>query len=315
MNRQEEKVSSRDKSSRICSRDSNIGGQAVIEGVMMRSPQCVTVAIRKNNGEILVKKELYVPLVKKYKYLNIPIVRGAIALIESLYLGMKALTFSADQAMEDELEEGKVEKKEKTRKEKVFMSLWLTLTLLLGVALALFIFFYLPLLLTDLLKIENRILFNLTSGVIRLGIFFVYIWAITFWKSMRRIFEYHGAEHKSIFALEAGEKLTAENAYKYSTHHPRCGTSFLLIVMVVSILIFMFLPRPHTISERLLRLAFVPLIAGISYELIKLSGKKRNSRLAAILIAPGLFLQKITTKEPDGEQLEVALTALRKCLE
>jgi uncharacterized protein YqhQ len=168
--------------------------------------------------------------------------------------------------------------------------------------------------LAGLLPIEHRVLFNLTSSVIRLGIFFAYLWAITLWRSMQRIFEYHGAEHKSLFALEAGEPLTVEHIQKYSTHHPRCGTSFLLIVMIVSVLVFMFLPRPTSVAERLIRLAFVPLIGGVSYKLIKLSGKKRGSRIARILIAPGLFLQRITTREPDEAQLQVALTALQKCL-
>ncbi len=299
-----------------------VGGQAVIEGVMMRSPESVTVAIRKNDGQIVVKKESYIALSKRYKLLNLPIIRGAVVLIESLYLGIKALSFSAEEAMEEESppkkESGKAKiaasTGETVKKEKIFTTLWLILSLLMGFALALLIFFYLPLILTGLTGVKGGFLFNLIDGFIRITFFLIYVWAISLWKSMRRIFEYHGAEHKSIFTFEAGKDLTVENAKKYSTRHPGCGTSFLLIVMLVSILVFMFLGRPHTISDRLTRLLFVPLIAGISYELTKLSRKKRKNRIVKMLIVPGLWLQKITTKEPDEAQLKVALAALKSAL-
>lgn len=319
-----------------------VGGQAVIEGVMMRSPKSVTVAIRKNDGQIVVKKEPYIALSKRYRLLSIPIIRGAAVLIESLYLGIKALNFSAEEAMKEENSLKKeservkaatstgeaVEKKnlgketekktleaKKEKKEKIFTTLWLVLSLLIGFALALLIFFYLPLILTGLTGVKGGFLFNLIDGLIRITFFLIYIWLISLWKSMRRVFEYHGAEHKSIFTFEAGKDLTVENAKKYSTHHPGCGTSFLLIVMIVSILVFMFLGRPQTISDRFTRLLFVPLIAGISYELTKLSRKKRKNRIVEILIVPGLWLQKITTKEPDEAELEVALAALKSALE
>lgn len=299
-----------------------VGGQAVIEGVMMRSPESVTVAIRKNDGQIVVKKEPYIALSKRYKLLNLPIIRGAVVLIESLYLGIKALSFSAEEAMEEESppkkESGKAKiaasAGETVKKEKIFTTLWLILSLLMGFALAFLIFFYLPLILTGLTGVKGGFLFNLIDGLIRITFFLIYIWVISLWKSMRRIFEYHGAEHKSIFTFEAGKDLTVENAKKYSTRHPGCGTSFLLIVMVMSILVFMFLGRPHTISDRLTRLLFVPLIAGISYELTKLSRKKRGNRIVKMLIAPGLWLQRITTKEPDEAQLKVALAALKSAL-
>ena len=203
----------------------------------------------------------------------------------------------------------------KKKKRGIFVTFWLIFSLLLGFALALFIFFYLPLVLVELTGVKGGFLFNLIDGLIRISFFIIYIWAISLWKSMRRVFEYHGAEHKSIFTFEAGEDLTPENTKKYSTHHPGCGTSFLLIVMVISILVFMFLGRPHGISGRLMRLPFVPLIGGISYELTRLSRKKRNSKIVKILIAPGLWLQKITTKEPDEKQLEVAIAALKSALE
>ncbi|MCD6318234.1 DUF1385 domain-containing protein [Candidatus Aerophobetes bacterium] len=290
-----------------------VGGQAVIEGVMMRSPEYVSVAVRKANGEILVKRDPYVSLLKRYKFLNIPIVRGVVVLIETLYIGIKTLTFSADVAIQEEDEEV-VANPKKEKKREIFTTLWLILTVFLGVALALLLFFYLPLILTGFLKIQQGFLFTLIEGLIRITIFFIYLWLITQWKSMRRIFEYHGAEHKSIFTLEAGEELIPENARKYSTHHPRCGTNFLLIVMIVSIAVFIFFPRPYTLMDRLIRFLFVPLIAGISYELIKICGKKRNNKLVRALAAPGLWLQRLTTKEPDDEQLQVAIAALKSSL-
>jgi len=288
----------------------------------MRSPYAVAVAVRKSNGEIVVKKHSFVPLTKRYKFLNLPIIRGAIALAETLYTGIKALTFSADiAAQEEEEENGKVDENSKkddttkSKKEQVLTTLWLALSIALGAFLALFLFFYLPLLLTDLMGVKEGYLFNIVDGIIRISIFLAYIWLITIWKSMRRIFEYHGAEHKSIFALEKGDELTVENIRKYSTHHPRCGTSFLLIVMLVSIAVFIFLGRPHTIQERLIRLLYVPLIAGISYEIIKFSGKKSTNPLVRALTVPGLWLQRMTTKEPDDKQLEVAIVALKSSLE
>ena len=299
----------------VSTRKFQVGGQAVIEGVMMRSPKSFTVAIRKSNGQIMIKKEPYIALTERFKFLKIPIIRGAVVLIESLYLGIKALSFSAEEAMEEENPETKTLDAQKEKKEETFVTLWLILSLLMGFSLALFIFFYLPLILVELIGVKGGFLFNLIDGLIRITFFLIYIWAISLWKSMKRVFEYHGAEHKSIFAFEAGEDLTPENIKKYSTHHPACGTSFLLIVMVVSILVFMFLGRPHTISERLTRLLFVPLIAGISYEFTRLSRKRRNSKIVKILTTPGLWLQKITAKEPDEKQLKVAIAALKSVLE
>lgn len=292
-----------------------VGGQAVIEGVMMRSPKAFTVAIRKSNGKIVIKKKSYIALTERFRFLKIPIIRGAVVLIESLYLGIRALSFSAEEAMDEENPETKTLGSKKEKKEGIFVTLWLILSLLMGFALALFIFFYLPLVLVELTGVKGGFLFNLIDGLIRITFFLIYIWAISLWKSMRRVFEYHGAEHKSIFTFEAGEELTPKNTQKYSTRHPGCGTSFLLIVMVISILVFMFLGRPHGISGRLTRLLFVPLIGGISYELTRLSRKKKNSKIVKILITPGLWLQKITTKEPDEKQLEVAIAALKSALE
>ncbi len=292
-----------------------IGGQAVIEGVMMRSPKFLTIALRRADGGILVKKNPYIALTKRKRWLNIPIVRGAIVLVESLYLGLKALTFSADQAMEEKVTEATSQADYEIKSMgKAFGTLWPILMVIVGVSLGMGLFFYLPLIITDFLGVKGGILFNLVDGMVRIGIFLVYIWAIGLWKETRRIFEYHGAEHKSIATFEVGEELTINNARRHTTVHARCGTSFLVVVMIVSIGIFIFLGKPTTIAERLTRFLFIPLIAGISYEIIKVSSHSGN-RLIQLLVKPGLWLQKITTREPDDGQLEVAIMALKESLE
>lgn len=295
-----------------------VGGQAVIEGVMMRSQDTYSVAVRRTDGTIYVRKQPYTSFVKRHKVLSLPILRGAIVLIESLVLGVKALTFSGDVAMEDE-EQNKAEPKSKSKsrhnEEKGWLAkLWLAGTVLFSFALGLFLFFYVPLILTDLLGAETGFWFNLVDGIIRLAIFLLYLLAITMMKDIRRIFEYHGAEHKSIFSFESREPLTPGEAKRQSRFHPRCGTSFLLIVMLVSIFVFMFLGKPDDVGERLIRLAFIPLIGGLSYELIRLSDKGFKSGLWRPFILPGLWLQRLTTKEPDESQLEVAIVALKCAL-
>jgi uncharacterized protein YqhQ len=286
----------------------DIGGQAVIEGVMMRAPQKIAIAVRKPNGQIALKEELFVSLSKKVKLLGLPFIRGMIALIETAVLGVKAITYSADMAVQDEKDDAG------GKGGKTFSTAWLVGTVIVALGFGFLIFFYIPLLITDLFGFESGFLFNLVDGVIRLIVLLLYIWLISRWKEIRRIFEYHGAEHKSIFAYEAGQPLTVESVRAYTTHHPRCGTSFLLIVVGVSIVVFLFLGRPDNLGERLIRFLFVPLIGGISYELIKLSGKKHQSRIARFFLAPGLWLQRITTQEPSDDQLEVALTALKNVL-
>lgn len=280
----------------------NVGGQAVIEGVMMRSPDRVAVAVRRPDGKIILKTEPYVSYTKRNKVWNLPIIRGAIVLIESMVLGIKALTFSGDIAAADI--------NDKRDEKKGTKNIWLGLTLIFSLAVGLLLFFYLPLVLTDLLGAKTGFWFNVVDGILRLVIFLLYLSIITLWKDIQRVFQYHGAEHKSIFAFEDGKALTIENSKTYKPFHPRCGTSFILMVLIVSIFIFMFLGRPDSISDRLLRLAFVPLIGGVSYELIKLSDKKKNNPFVRICVAPGLWLQKITAREPDESMLEVALVAL-----
>jgi uncharacterized protein YqhQ len=273
-----------------------VGGQAVIEGVMMRSPEFVTVAVRKPNGKITLKKKKYISFTKRMKFFGWPLIRGGVILIESLVLGINALNFSADIAMSElETEKGK-QKSKKKRSSNFKSNMSIVLTMLVAFGLGLLIFFYLPLLLTEITGVQSGILFNIIDGVIRLLFFLVYLGLISQWKEIRRIFEYHGAEHKSIFAYEQGQPLT------------------LKVVMLVSIIVFMFLGRPEDWQDRLIRFLFIPVIGGISYEIIRLSGTKFGSKLGHILVAPGLWLQRITTKEPDDDQLDVALVALKSAL-
>ncbi|MHB8174429.1 MAG: DUF1385 domain-containing protein, partial [Nitrospirota bacterium] len=304
----------------------NVGGQAVIEGVMMRAPRTMTVAVRAPSGEILLKKDALRLMADKWKFMKWPILRGTIALFSSLALGMKALNFSANCAMEEiktgvgkgdgqETGAGKKEKKPMTD-----LAVGLTMALSLGLGLALF--FYLPLFITQGLKNvmpitqSSSLMFNLVDGVVRISLFLLYIFAISRMKDIRRVFEYHGAEHKVIYAYESGEPLTVDNARKYSTLHPRCGTSFLLIVMVLSILVFSFVPKSAPFYMKALsRVVLIPVIAGLSYEFIKFSSKKKDNAVIKALVAPGLWLQKLTTREPSDDQLEVAVRALTEAID
>ena len=287
---------------------SSIGGQAVIEGVMMRSPTQYATAVRTPQGRIVIQKTPFTSVVRRFKILNVPVLRGAFGLVETLYIGIQSLTFSASQAVD----ENEPRKKKKGR---LGTSVALAGSVVMALGLGLLLFFYIPLLLTEVLGFENGIVFNLVDGVFRLAVFLLYILAISRWKEMRRVFQYHGAEHMTIYAFESGEELTTENAKKYSTCHPRCGTSFLIVVMLVSILVFVFLGRPQTIGDRLLRFALIPLIAGISFEFIKLSAKRTFANWFKPAMWPGLALQRITTKPPTDDMLEVAIAALDACLD
>ncbi|MGC8767812.1 DUF1385 domain-containing protein [Calditerrivibrio sp.] len=284
----------------------NIGGQAVIEGVMMRAPSKFVIAVRRPDNQIVVqKKDIKIDANKFFKK---PFIRGLIGLYDALILGIQALNFSAHHA----LGEGE----EKLSFKEIFF------TLLFGFGLGIGLFLFLPLLLTDLLKLifplieRSFLVYNLVDGIIRVIFFILYIYIISFFKDVKRVFQYHGAEHKSIFTFESGKELTVENARQMSRFHPRCGTSFLLIVMIVSIFVFTLIPKDsHFLIKFLSRIVFVPVIAGISYEILKLSAKFQNNILVKILIAPGLWLQKLTTKEPDDSQLEVALISIKEALE
>jgi uncharacterized protein YqhQ len=284
----------------------NIGGQAVIEGVMMKSPSGWSVAVRGPNGDINVKRERTGQLAGFFK---LPVVRGSVALFQALLIGIRALEFSGNVAYQ----------KEDSDKPLSAQTMFFSITAAIVLAAALFIL--LPLLLTKLMGnvlhdiAHNSLLFNFVDGVIRVFIFLSYVFAIGLWKEMRRVYEYHGAEHKVIYAYEAGESLTVENARKYKPYHPRCGTSFLLIVMVISIIIFSFIPQQWTfMSKAASRLILIPLVAGISYEMLKFSAKMKNNPVIGLMVFPGLLLQRMTVREPDESQIEVALAAMSDVL-
>jgi uncharacterized protein YqhQ len=290
----------------------NIGGQAVIEGVMMRAPRSVAIAVRRANGEIVVKRDMVIPLSERFPVVKLPIVRGAVALFSSLITGIKALNFSANEAMVEE----KVEEKNEE------LSSWaMAGTMAIAFGFGILLFFILPLYVTKLLTqlaviSDNNIVFNLVDGVIRVAVFLLYIWSISRMKDIQRVFQYHGAEHKSIFAFEAGDELTVANVRGYSRLHPRCGTSFLLIVMLVSIVIFSLIPKLWPFYMKAgARIVLLPLIAGVSYEFLKWSAQNDHSPLVKLIIAPGLALQRLTTREPDDSQLEVAIRSMQEALE
>lgn len=287
----------------------DVGGQAVIEGVMMRSPSGISVAVRRKDGTILVKNDAYISLAKRFKFFKLPFIRGGIILLESLFLGVKTLSWSSKVAINDEQDDGKDNKNIE-----VTSNIITIVTVIFGLGAGIGLFFYLPLFLTDLIGLTSGFYFNLVDSLIRIAIFIGYILLISRWEEVRRVFQYHGAEHKSIFAYENGEELSIENVNNYGTHHPRCGTSFLVIVIMVSFLVFLFLGRPDTIGEKLIRFLFIPVIGGLSYEFIKLADKKKHNKILRHIISPGLWLQKITTQEPDEKQLKVGIIALKSAL-
>jgi uncharacterized protein YqhQ len=271
-----------------------IGGQAVIEGVLMKNDDKVAIAVRRPNKQIALKKERMHPLSKKLKFLAWPFFRGTVNLVETLVMGIHALNYSASQAVEGEDE--KISKSE------------FAFTTILAVVIAVGIFIILPLYLTKLTK-TTGVMFNLIDGVIRIALFLIYILAISAMKDVRRLFQYHGAEHKTVNCYESGEKITPANVKKYSTLHRRCGTTFLLIVFVISIIVFSFVTSDKMWVKFVARILLLPVIAGLSYEILKLGAKYPHNFLLNILVYPGLGLQKITTREPDKRQIEVAIKA------
>jgi len=288
--------------------DLAVGGQALIEGVMMRSPSYMAMAVRTPDGRIVVRKKIFNSIMKKLPFLNIPVLRGGIHLIESMGLGIDALMFSADQATsEDRID---------TQKTSLKDTLMMWGTVVVSFAMSLGLFFYVPILLTDLVVGEGAgsLVWNVVDGIIRVAMFILYLLAVSKLPDMARVFEYHGAEHKSIHAFENGKSLDADGARPFTTLHPRCGTSFLFFVMLISILVFALVGRPEDILDRLQRIAFVPVIGGLAYEAIKLSGKYAKLWFLKPVILPGLLLQKITTSEPDDEQLTEGMAALRAVL-
>ena len=305
--------------------DLNVGGQAVIEGVMMRSKDRVATAVRIPNGEIIVKTEDYRSLATRYKLLNLPILRGAVAFVEMLLIGIRTLNFSAEVAVK-EVEKEEAEKKGKVYSEKKGKqgALYLAMTAAFALGLGIAIFFFLPLAIANFLDVHKEAVgFNLIAGGIRLTMFVLYVASLSFIGEFKRIFQYHGAEHKSIYALEMGDELTPERAACHTRFHPRCGTSFILIVALIAILIYavsdtlyqVWVGHPPALLVRFaIHFSLLPFVAGSSFELLKLSGKTRENALTKTLIQPGLWLQKITTKEPSPDQLEVAIAALEAAL-
>jgi uncharacterized protein YqhQ len=284
----------------------SVGGQAVIEGVMMRSPTYYATAVRTPQGTIVIQKNRFVALTHRFKFLNIPIVRGAINLVEMMWIGIQSLSYSASQAAEDS---------DPKPKQTMATNLSILGSVVFALGVGFLLFFYLPLWLTERFGIESSLVFNLVDGAFRLIIFLAYLFAIAQWKEMKRVFQYHGAEHKTIYAFENGQDLTVANARPYTTLHPRCGTSFLLVVMLVSIFVFALLGKPETWGDRLVRFAMIPVIGGIAFEFIRLSAKEKFARFMRPAIWPGLTLQKVTTSEPSDDMLEVAIAALVACLD
>ncbi len=295
----------------------SIGGQAVLEGVMMRGPKEIAVAVRKSSGEIIVDKKPVSSILQKNKFLKLPIIRGIVSFIESMVLGVRTLMFSAelyDLEEEDPTYQPSkfdewLEKVFKNKDAVIYTSVVLALILAMG------LFVLLPAFITKYTTalIPNDVVRSLIEGVVRMTIFVLYIWLVSRTKDIQRVFEYHGAEHKTIACYEHGEELTVENVKKYSRLHPRCGTSFLIEVMIISVIVFSFLSWDSLPIRILSKLALMPFVAGFAYELIKLAGRCDN-KFVQIINKPGMWLQKLTTREPDGEQIEVAIRSLTEVI-
>jgi uncharacterized protein YqhQ len=278
-----------------------VGGQAVIEGVMMRSKHHWSLAVRRPDKTISTKIFKNSSLTVNNKFLGFIFVRGVVNLIESMALGFKALSYSVNESTEEDIQFSKKE---------------MTIAIIIAIAFSVGVFFVAPTLIGRSFSnyFPNTILYNLMEGLVRIGLFLAYILIVSQLKDIKRIFQYHGAEHKTIQAYENGEAIKLENVKKYTTVHVRCGTSFLLIVMVVAIVIFAFLGRPPLLLRILYRVLLIPVVAGISYELIKLAGKYSKYKIVNILFYPGLLLQKVTTREPDDSQIEVAMSSFTRVI-
>ncbi|MBN2285484.1 MAG: DUF1385 domain-containing protein [Tissierellales bacterium] len=292
----------------------SIGGQALIEGIMMRGPHKIATAVRKPDGEITIRTQNINPVFKS-KVLKLPIIRGSFALIEAMLVGVKELMYSAEFYGED-LEEDAFDKiirkifKGKADQVIIYFSVIFALLISVGA------FIILPSLVANFIRpvVGNSFLLNLTEGLIRVGLFTLYIYMISKMEDIRRVFMYHGAEHKTIYAYENGDELTVENASRYITLHPRCGTSFIVNVLIISIIVFSFFGWPNPWMRILVRLFMLPVIAGLSYEINRFIGKNEKSTLAHWLSIPGFQFQKLTTKEPTPDMLEVAIAALKEVI-
>jgi len=292
-----------------------VGGQAVLEGVMMRSPHAWGIAVRKPSGEIVTHSEPLERPSEQHKWMGWPVVRGVITLGHAMKLGFRALKFSANAA----LEEIPVSDKDGEPGKKIEISGWMAgLNMAFSVAFFIFMYKYLPLLATTELKRVNPVfgqqfVFNLVDGLIRIAMFLLFVWGVSLWKDIRRVYEYHGAEHKTVFAFENGDPLETSAVQKYSTYHPRCGTSFLMTVMILSMFVYMAIPVQTFWARFGIRIALLPVIAGVSYEIIRYAARHRGS-LFALMTAPGLWLQRITTKPPDDREVECAIVALDEAM-
>ena len=287
--------------------NSAIGGQAVLEGVMMRGPSNWALAVRKPDGEIAEVNQPIRSVMARHWFFRLPVVRGVIALGESLAIGFRALAISANYAAQEEGDDGEVQT-ELSRGAIIF-------AFAIAIGFALMLFKVTPVLITSWLPVDATGSFVIVEGLIRVAIFIAYLLVISLLPDLRRVFQYHAAEHKVINAYEAGEELVPERVQKFSLIHPRCGTAFLLWVMVIAIFVFAFLgrpPLPWLIASRILLL---PLIAGLAYELIRFAGKHTGNRALMTLLAPGLWLQRLTTREPSLDQLEVSISALKEVLQ
>src|ERR1041384_8143777 len=289
-----------------------VGGQAVLEGVMMRSPHAWAIACRKPSGEISVHSEPLERLSEKHKWMGWPVVRGVVTLGNAMSLGFRALKFSANTAL-DELQP------DQPKEKKLEISGWVAaVNVIFSLGFFIFMYKFLPLLAaTELKRVNplfgNQIIFNLVDGIIRIGLFLLFIWGVSLFKDIRRVYEYHGAEHKTVYAFENGDPLEIANVQKYTTYHPRCGTSFLMTVMIISILVYTLVPVTTFWARFGIRIALLPVIAGVSYEIIRFAAKHRGS-LFALMTAPGLWLQRVTTQPPSDDQAQCAIVALNEAM-
>jgi uncharacterized protein YqhQ len=284
-----------------------VGGQAVLEGVMMRSPHAWAIACRKPSGEVSTHSEPLERLSEKHKWMGWPVIRGVITLGHAMTLGFRALKFSANTALDEVPADNNGKKLE--------VSGWMaTVNIIFSVGFFIFMYKFLPLVAATEMKRVNplfgeRIIFNLVDGAIRIALFLLFIWGVSLWKDIHRVYEYHGAEHKTVYAFENGDTLDTPSVQKYSTYHPRCGTSFLMTVMIISILVYVVVPAETFWGKFAARIILLPIITGLSYEIIRFAAKHRGS-LFALMTAPGLWLQRITTQPPTDEQAECAIVAL-----
>jgi uncharacterized protein YqhQ len=292
-----------------------VGGQAVLEGVMMRSPHAWGIAVRKPSGEIVTHSEPLERPSEQHKWMGWPVVRGVMTLGHAMKLGFRALKFSANAA----LAEIPADQRNDDKGKKLEITGWMAgVNVAFSIAFFIFMYKYLPLLATTELKRVNPVfgqqfVFNLVDGLIRIAMFLLFVWGVSLWKDIRRVYEYHGAEHKTVFAFENGDPLDTAAVQKYSTYHPRCGTSFLMTVMIISMVVYMFIPVTTFWARFAERIILLPLIAGVSYEIIRFAAKHRGS-LFALMTAPGLWLQRITTQPPDDREVECAIVALDEAM-